>query len=278
MQIIRNISMLRKRLAPLRGRKQRIGLVPTMGFLHEGHLSLVRKARRDCGIVVVSIFVNPTQFGPKEDLKKYPRNLKRDGALLKKEKVDFIFHPSVDEMYPEGSETTVSPGPMADCLCGAKRPGHFKGVLTVVAKFFNIVLPDTAYFGGKDYQQAVLIKRMVRDLNFDVKIKVCPLVRDSDGLALSSRNIYLSEAERKKALSIHDSLKWAKVEIKKGLRDVKKLTEGVKKILKPNVTKIDYVEIRDAESLATVKKINKKVVIAVAAYVGKTRLIDNKVL
>ncbi len=256
-----------------------VGLVPTMGYFHEGHLSLMRRARQQNDIVVVSIYVNPLQFGPKEDYKEYPRDLDRDKALAEGVGVDVIFAPSDEEMYFKDHSVFVDEVSMTDVLCGKSRPGHFRGVLTVVAKLFNIVLPDRAYFGMKDYQQLKIIERMVRDLNFPVEIVPCPIVREEDGLAMSSRNIYLTPEERKSALSLSRSLKMAKELIEKEGIDADKIKKMiVEEIKKYPYTKIDYVEIVDADSLKPLTKESKKALIALAVFVGKARLIDNTVV
>ncbi len=210
MKVYKSISSLIKKVREVKKQGYKIGLVPTMGFLHEGHMSLIRKARKDTDYVIVSIFVNPAQFGPKEDFKRYPRAIKRDLMLCEKEGADIIFTPEAKEMYPKDYATYVSVEKITDKLCGASRPGHFRGVSTVVAKLFNITMPDVAYFGQKDAQQAIIIKRMADDLNMSVEIKVMPVVREKDGLAMSSRNVYLNRKERGRAQSIYKSLKSAK--------------------------------------------------------------------
>ena len=256
-----------------------IGFVPTMGYLHEGHLSLVRKARKENDVVVVSIFVNPTQFGPNEDFNRYPRDLERDLKLLENEKVDFVFNPTVEEMYPSGYATYVIVERLTEVLCGRSRPGHFKGVATIVTKLFNIVKPTRAYFGQKDAQQFRVLKRMVEDLNMDVEMIEVPIVRENDGLAMSSRNVYLSPEERKQALSLYESLNLAKQAIKNGERDVEK----IKEIMKKNFSRydkviVDYIEIVDEKELTPLSKVDGKILIAVAAFVGKARLIDNIIM
>jgi len=274
---IKSPDILRKKLKKLKQSGKKIGFVPTMGFLHEGHLSLIRKAKKENDIVVVSIFVNPTQFGPNEDYGSYPRNIRRDKMLLKKEKVDFVFIPSKDDMYSKEHSVYVVDDIYSNILCGKFRKGHFRGVLTIVLKLFNIVMPDAAYFGQKDFQQAFLIKKMVLDLNLDVKIRVCPIVREKDGLAMSSRNIYLNNSERERALGIYKTLKLVVNNAKKGMLSVKKLKNFGKRNLKKYVDKIDYLEIVKKNNLEFVDKLNKKVkyVVLCAAYVGKARLIDN---
>jgi len=261
-----------------RRRQKTIGFVPTMGALHEGHLSLVRRARRENQIVVVSLFVNPLQFGPREDFKKYPRTFKRDRALLAGEKVDFLFMPSAASFYPGRFQTFVEVINLSRGLCGRFRPGHFRGVATVAAKLFNLVRPHRAYFGTKDYQQAVLIKRMARDLNFNLEVKLLPTIRDQDGLALSSRNAYLTPKERARALSISRSLVWAQREIRQGRRNLRRLRRGILRELKRGLSRVDYVEFAEPETLQPVGSVRGRFVIAVAGWVGKTRLIDNAIM
>jgi len=257
----------------------RVGLVPTMGALHEGHLSLVRTAKTQCEAVVVSIFVNPLQFGPNEDLAKYPRTFERDCELLRKEDVDFVFAPSVEEIYPEKATTYVTVEGMSDRLCGRSRPGHFRGVTTVVAKLFNIVQPHLAFFGQKDATQVAVIRRMVRDLNFGVEIIVCPIVRESDGLAMSSRNAYLNPQERKSALVLYRALQGLEERFRQGERDAQTLADSGKQVIAqtPGV-KLDYLEIVDPDSLESVAIVNRTALAAVAVFVGTTRLIDNVLL
>jgi pantoate--beta-alanine ligase len=257
----------------------RLGLVPTMGALHEGHLSLVRAAREQCDVAVVSIFVNPTQFGPNEDLSKYPRTFEHDCELLEKENVDLLFAPSVEEMYPEGAATWVEVQGMSEKLCGRSRPGHFRGVTTVVAKLFHIVEPDLAFFGQKDAAQAAIIRRMVHDLNVPVEIIVCPIIRDPDGLAMSSRNVYLNASERKSALALHRALQAVRSRWESGERKAAGLIEVGKRVLaqEPGVN-LDYLEIVDPETLDAIEIVNRSALVAVAAFFGTTRLIDNAVL
>ena len=258
---------------------KKVGFVPTMGFLHEGHLSLVRKARKDNNVVVVSIFVNPTQFGPNEDLDAYPRDLERDCSLLEKEKVDYVFVPQVDEMYPKDFSTSIHVSKLTDHLCGYYRSGHFDGVVLVVNKLFNIVKPTKAYFGQKDAQQFRVLKRMVRDLNMDVQMVEMPIVREKDGLAMSSRNVYLSPQERKDALALHEALQYAVSQIKKGRKDAHKIRlESINIMRRHPHVRVQYFEIVDEETLQPVMEINSKVIIATAAYVGKARLIDNEIV
>lgn len=273
MIIINSISSLKK---IIRNKKpgQTTGFVPTMGALHEGHLSLIRKARRENDRVVVSIFVNPAQFGPKEDLKKYPRDIKRDCRLCLKEGVDIVFNPSVKDMYPGGFDTYVEVEALSRRLCGRSRPGHFRGVTTIVLKLFNLVRPDTAYFGQKDAQQLKIIKKMVFDLNVPVVIKAMPTVRETDGLAMSSRNSYLSGAEREDALVLYRSLMSAKDMVKSGVRDARRVINAVRNMVKEHA-EIDYIEIVDPETFQQARKISRKSLVLIAARVGKTRLIDN---
>jgi len=260
----------------LRRKGKSIGLVPTMGYLHEGHLSLIRKARKENDIVVVSIFVNPIQFGPKEDYRRYPRDIKRDNRLAKKEDTDIIYFPSVAGMYQSGYDTFVDVEDLGAVMCGASRPGHFKGVCTVCSKLFNIVRPDVAYFGQKDYQQAQIIKRMVEDLNVDLRIKVLPIVREKDGLAISSRNKYLLPEEKKDALTLYESLKEARRLIRDGRRDpsyIKRIMRSM--ISRRKTTRIDYITIADPKTLRPKVRIDNRVLVALAVKVGRTRLIDN---
>lgn len=256
-----------------------IGLVPTMGWLHEGHLSLMRRAKHENDFVVVSIFVNPTQFGPGEDYRRYPRDLRRDQRLSEEVGVDVLFVPAAKEMYPERYLTYVQVNKITEVLCGISRPGHFRGVTTVCTKLFNIISSDVAYFGQKDAQQAVVIKKMVRDLNMPVKIKVMPTVRERDGLAMSSRNTYLSDAERRDALVVYQSLQNAHNMIKLGQRDSKKIVSAMKKMIaEEKRAKAEYIEIVDAESLARLERVSGQVLIALAVWIGKTRLIDNIII
>jgi pantoate--beta-alanine ligase len=250
-----------------------------MGALHEGHLSLVRAAKAQCDAVVVSIFVNPTQFGPTEDLAKYPRRFERDCALLEKENVDIVFAPSVEEMYAEGASTWVTVEGLSDKLDGRSRPGHFRGVTTVVAKLFHVIEPDVAFFGQKDAAQVAVIRRMVRDLNFPVEIAVCPIVREPDGLAMSSRNAYLNPEERQRALVLQRSLRRVEEKFRAGERDPARLVAGAKQLIadEPQV-RLDYFEIVDPDTLDPLEQISRPALAAVAAYVGTTRLIDNAAL
>lgn len=253
-----------------------IGFVPTMGYLHEGHISLMERARQENDRVVVSVFVNPTQFGPNEDFEKYPKNLERDREICEKAGVDLVFAPSVAEMYPAKNLSFVDISELDQGLCGAKRPGHFRGVCTVVTKLFNIVLPDRAYFGEKDAQQLAIIRRMTEDLNFNIQIVACPTVRDQDGLALSSRNSYLSETERKAALVIPRSLEEASLAMKDGEREAAQIKKVIHEMItaEPLAT-IDYIEVVDAATLKPVSRVERPVLVAVAVFIGGTRLIDN---
>ncbi|KPK39213.1 MAG: pantoate--beta-alanine ligase [Omnitrophica WOR_2 bacterium SM23_29] len=275
MKVIRSVKEIQEILNRERKKGYSIGFVPTMGYLHEGHLSLIRRAREDTDVVVVSIFVNPTQFGPSEDYKEYPRDLRMDSNLCRDEGVDYIFYPTVKSMYPKRHSTYVSVEGLTKNLCGKFRPGHFRGVTTVVAKLFNIVKPDVAYFGQKDAQQAIVIKRMTDDLNMGVKIKVLPIVREGDDLAMSSRNVYLSPDERKAASTIYRSLQMARDLVKLGKRDTGYIITQMRKMLSSVARKIDYISVVDPKTLKDVKKIEGKVLIALAIWIGKTRLIDN---
>jgi len=263
----------------IRADRKRLGLVPTMGALHAGHLSLVRAARARCGAVVVSIFVNPTQFGPKEDFAKYPRPFESDCAALEKEGADMIFAPAADEMYAEGETTWVTVEGLSEKLDGQSRPGHFRGVTTVVAKLFHVIEPEVAFFGQKDAAQLAVIRRMVRDLNFPVEIVSCPIVREPDGLAMSSRNAYLSPRERRRALVLRRSLQEVEKAFREGERNASALSQSGRGVLaqEPEV-RLDYFEVVDPETLDPVEAVAGKTLVAVAAYVGTTRLIDNVVL
>lgn len=280
MQIINTVSQMQEWSREQKRAGKKIGLVPTMGYLHEGHLSLVRKARTDCDAVVVSIFVNPLQFGVGEDYEEYPRDLTRDSALLEKEGVEVAFAPSVREMYPSGYSTAVEVGgEITARLCGASRPGHFRGVTTVVSKLFNICMPDVAYFGQKDAQQVMIIEKMVRELNFPLNIVRGPIVREADGLAMSSRNVYLDKEERESALVLSQALALAKELIEKGESSVARVKEEMVKLIESKpYTRIDYAEIYNGEDLSDLTEIKGKVLVALAVRIGKTRLIDNLLL
>lgn len=262
-----------------KSRGRSVGFVPTMGFLHEGHLSLVRESVRRADVTVVSIYVNPTQFGPKEDFKQYPRDIHRDTELLKAEGVDYLFLPDNKEIYSEGYKTYVEVHDLQDKLCGRSRPGHFRGVCTVVLKLFNTVNPDMAFFGQKDAQQTIILKRMAQDLNLGVKIEIVPIVREEDGLALSSRNSYLDHEERRAALVLSKSLEEARMMVKNGERDSGQIVDRMKEMIgREPLAKIDYVEIVDMENLDPVQKIKNKALAALAVFVGEVRLIDNTIL
>jgi len=281
MKIFKKISPLQKYLQELRSRNKTIGFVPTMGALHEGHLSLIRRARKENDIVVVSIFVNPKQFGPTEDYLRYPRPFNKDKKLCIENNVDVLFAPTVEEMYPEGYLTYVNVENLSEKLCGKFRKGHFRGVATVVCKLFNIVgAPTRAYFGEKDFQQLQIVKKMVKDLNFQIEIVPCETVRSADGLALSSRNSYLTPDERTRALSISKALFEAKrLILEEDVREVKKILTKVRNIIKKSSpTKIDYIKLVDPETLDDIKGTftpQKPVLLAVAVWYGKARLIDN---
>ncbi len=276
MRTIREIKKQREWSKEERANNSIIGLVPTLGFLHKGHLSLVRKAREVSDSVVVSIFVNPTQFGPGEDYKEYPREEVRDLQLLENEEVDVAFIPSREEMYPEDYETYVAVEKFSKNYCGSSRPGHFRGVTTVVIKLLLIVQPDIAVFGEKDYQQLVIVKRMVRDLNIPVQILSSPIVRERDGLAMSSRNRYLNPEERKNATVLYDSMKEAQQLVNKGMTDVNALKKEMIKIIEGRKhPRVEYIEFVEPETLKRVKKVGVSNRILMAVHIGRTRLIDN---
>jgi pantoate--beta-alanine ligase len=276
-RVFKNPRELQTFIKKLKKEGKTIGFVPTMGYLHEGHLSLVRCAKKDNDLVVVSIFVNPTQFGKNEDYDRYPRDLQRDLKLLEREGVDIVFAPKVEDMYPPGFSTYVEETKLSQPLEGKFRPGHFRGVCTVVNKLFNIVQPDRAYFGEKDYQQLLVIKKMVEDLNMDIEVVGCPIVREPDGLAKSSRNVYLSEEERRQATALYKSFLLAQKLVEEGLRDAKKLREEILNFLKqfPLIKEIDYVEIVDPQTLEPVKEIKGGERILIAVRMPSARLIDN---
>jgi len=278
-KVVKSVESMMKLSGGFRKKGLSIGFVPTMGYLHKGHISLVKEAKKRNDIVVVSIFVNPPQFGPREDLKKYPRDIKRDLKLLSRYKVNAVFAPAAKEMYPDGYRTGVEVKGLSDKLCGASRPGHFKGVTTIVAKLFNIVRPNNAYFGEKDFQQQVMIRKMARDMNMGVRIISMPTVREKDGLAMSSRNTHLNKEDRVKALVINRSLKFAKILVNSGIRSSVKIKAAMTKLMRTaRGLKIDYMSICDPETLDEKSIIKGKTLIAVAVYVGKTRLIDNIVI
>ena len=294
MRIIRSPKILQREMERLRRLGKGIGFVPTMGALHEGHLSLVRAARRESNLVVVSIFVNPAQFGPKEDFRKYPRTFANDCRLLRKEKVSYLFYPSVQAVYPkfpltpslsplgrgkgEGGVYVEVDSALSNVLCGRFRPGHFRGVATVVAKLFNLVRPRRAYFGAKDYQQSIVIRRIVSDLNWDIQIRVLPTVREPGGLAMSSRNRYLSSDERRRARAISGTLFWLRNAILYARRELPSLKREARRSLVAQVDQIQYLEIVDPETLQSLKKGQPQMVAATACFVGKTRLIDNVII
>ncbi|MDY4079568.1 MAG: pantoate--beta-alanine ligase [Clostridium sp.] len=276
MNISGSISEVRQIVKEWRKEGLTVGLVPTMGYLHEGHKSLIDKAVKENDRVVVSVFVNPIQFGPTEDLASYPRDLERDAKLCEEAGANLIFHPEKEEMYFDDFSSFVEVQGVSKGLCGKSRPIHFRGVCTVVTKLFNIVKPDRAYFGQKDAQQLAVVKRMVRDLNMDIEIIGCPIIREEDGLAKSSRNTYLSPEERKAAVILSKSLKLGKEAIEAGERDSKKIIEIItNNINTEKLAKIDYVEIVDPLSIENIDKIEGSALVAIAVYIGKTRLIDN---
>jgi len=279
MKIIKKINIMQQIAREYRSKKIKVGFVPTMGYLHQGHISLIKAARKENNIVIISIFVNPAQFSPGEDFDKYPRDLKRDVSIAEKEGVDIIFHPCPEAMYPENFSTYVVEESLTRVFCGVSRPGHFRGVTTVVAKLFNILIPNVAYFGQKDMQQAIIINRMIRDLNIPVKIRILSIVRDKDGLALSSRNKYLNFEERKEALILYHCICLAERKVKQGETRphiLKKMIE--RKINSKKLVKIDYIDIVDLENFRPVKKIDKNSLLALAVWIGGTRLIDNTIL
>ena len=279
MRVIEKIKDLKAVIRSQKSSGKTIGLVPTMGYLHDGHLSLVKASRDENDFTIMSIFVNPTQFGPNEDFDSYPRDMERDTKLAEAAGVDVIFAPSKDEMYPDGYKTYVEVEDITNVLCGKSRPGHFRGVTTVVAKLFNIVEPDKAYFGQKDAQQVIVLRKMVKDLNMNLEIVTCPIVRESDGLAMSSRNTYLSPEERSGALVLSQSLFEAEKIIKDGERDAAKIIGYIKnRISQVEIAEIDYVEITDIDDLKSVEHIAGKVLIALAVRFGRTRLIDNVIV
>lgn len=276
MKIITTVEMMKTEAQRLKSGRKVIGFVPTMGYLHEGHLSLVRKSLGADDVTVVSIFVNPTQFGPAEDFKQYPRDRKRDTQILDEMGVDIAFCPEADDMYPEGYKTYVELPELQTKLCGRSRPDHFRGVSTVVLKLSHIIQPDRAYLGQKDAQQAIILKKMVKDLNMDVTIDVLPIVRESDGLAMSSRNAYLDEEERKAALCLWRSLGAAQEMIAQGERDTQTILQNIRDIIQQEpMVRIDYAEIVDVEELNPLSRLEGEALIALAVYIGRVRLIDN---
>ena len=279
MRIVTTIAETRAAVRELRAAGRSVGLVPTMGALHAGHLSLVRAAKAQCDAVVVSIFVNPTQFGPNEDFAKYPRTWDEDCALLRDDGVDLLFAPSAEEMYPAGASTFVDVEGVSDRLDGVSRPGHFRGVSTVVAKLFHIVGPDKAFFGQKDAAQVAVLRRMVRDLHFGLELVVCPTVREADGLAMSSRNRYLSSVERRQALVLSKALRRVKERVAQGVFEVATLIDEALAVLaSESDVRVDYCKIVNPETLEDLPDVRKGALVAIAAVVGRTRLIDNAVI
>lgn len=279
MEVFENIPAMKQFVHMKKAEGKTIGFVPTMGYLHSGHLSLIKKSTSQNDVTVISIFVNPTQFGENEDLDQYPRDFERDCRLAQEAGADAVFFPTAGMMYPEGYKTYVEVVDITKRLCGVTRPTHFKGVTTVVTKLFHIVAPDRAYFGQKDAQQLLVIRRMVKDLNMDIEIVGCPIVRETDGLAMSSRNLYLSGEERMQATVLNQSLEMAEKMIDSGERDSNTVKKAIKeKIGTMELARIDYVELVDTESLLPAQRITGEVLIALAVYFGKTRLIDNRIL
>lgn len=276
MKLVTGIPEMKALAGEWKAAGRTIGFVPTMGYLHEGHLSLVRASKERCEATVVSIFVNPAQFGPSEDFQRYPRDLAKDSAMLEREGVDVLFVPAAEAVYPPGYKTYVEVRDLQDRLCGRTRPGHFRGVATIVLKLFNIVRPDVAFFGAKDAQQTVTIEKMARDLDLDVEIAVCPVVREPDGLAMSSRNVYLSPDERAAARVLSKSLAEAERLIREGERDASRVAARVKDIIAGELlARLDYAEIVEAESLEPAGEVRGDTLILLAVYIGRTRLIDN---
>lgn len=279
MKVVDNIQRMVMLSRILKKESKTIGLVPTMGHLHEGHLSLVKAAKQHTDVAVISVFVNPKQFSPKEDLDKYPRDIKRDEELARLAGADVLFNPSAGDMYPEGYATYVDVERLSEALCGRTRPGHFKGVATVVTKLFGIVKPDIAYFGQKDAQQSVIVKKMAEDLNMDIDIKILPTVREKDGLAMSSRNIYLSKKGREDALCLSEALAKAGEAFKSGERNASRIIKMMEGIIKKRPTaRIDYIEAVDAGTLKAVSTISGGTLVALAVFIGDARLIDNVIL
>ncbi len=276
MKIVATINEVRAQVKEWKKQGLSVGFVPTMGYLHEGHASLMKRAKEECDKVVVSIFVNPMQFGVNEDLDSYPRDLQADSVLCESIGVDLIFHPEVEEMYADGFCSFVDMNGLTKELCGKSRPIHFRGVCTVVSKLFNIVVPDMAFFGQKDAQQLAVIRRMVKDLNMDIEIIGCPIIREEDGLAKSSRNTYLNQEERKAALILSQTIRMGEQMVKDGVVDAQELLAAMREnIAKEPLARIDYVEAVSMDSIEKVEKIEGEVLVAMAVYIGKTRLIDN---
>lgn len=278
MQIVRSVAELRAVLRPVRLSERTVGLVPTMGAFHDGHRSLMERAAECNDLVVVSLFVNPTQFGRNEDLSKYPRNEARDAAIAEAAGVDVLFAPPVEEVYPDGHATSISVGGVTESLEGAHRPGHFDGVATVVAKLFNMVQPDVAYFGQKDAQQALVIRKLVRDLDIPVRVEICPTVREADGLAMSSRNAYLDGDDRIQAVALRRALDAAERAVEKGERDAERVSAAARAVLAEHAIEPEYVALVGPETLTPVQRVDGEVLMALAARVGPARLIDNTIL
>jgi len=278
MKVIRQPKKITAEIRRLKLKNRKIGFVPTMGALHEGHLSLIRQAASDNDVVVVSIFVNPAQFGPKEDFKKYPRPLSEDLSLCRKEGVDFVFLPRNKDMYPKGYKTFVEVEGLSGLLCGLSRPGHFRGVSTVVAKLLNIVSPDVIYLGQKDAQQALIIRRMVEDLNMPVKVKVMPTLREKNGLAMSSRNAYLKPKEREDSLVLNQSLELCRKMVASGEKDTARIIDKMRRLICRKNARVDYIAIVNADKLIPLNKISGKCLVALSVKFGKTRLIDNVII
>jgi len=276
MRLVTTVAGMKALTRQWRKEGRKVGFVPTMGYLHAGHLSLVGESKKRADVTVVSIFVNPTQFGPQEDFKKYPRDLDKDSAYLREAGVDCLFHPDASDVYPPGYRTYVEVQGLQDRLCGKSRPEHFRGVATVVLKLFNIVSPDLAFFGAKDAQQVKIIERMAADLDLSVEVVTCPLVRETDGLALSSRNAYLGPEERRAALVLSRSLRWAEKAVAAGERDAATLVAGIRSAIETEpLARVDYVEAVDPETLEPVAEVRGGVLVALAVFIGPTRLIDN---
>jgi pantoate--beta-alanine ligase len=276
MKVVKSVAGMKALAREWKKEGRTVGFVPTMGYLHAGHLSLVRESKKRAGVTVVSIFVNPAQFGPHEDFKKYPRDLGKDSAYLKEAGVDCLFYPAAADIYPPGYRTYVEVQGLQDRLCGKSRPGHFRGVATVVLKLFNIVGPDLAFFGAKDAQQVKIIERMAADLDLAVEVVTCSLVREPDGLALSSRNAYLGPEERRAALVLSRSLRWAERAVAAGERDAANLVAGIRSAIEAEpLARVDYVEAVDPDSLEPVAEVRGGVLVALAVFIGSTRLIDN---
>ena len=279
MEIVETIAAVRERVGRARRDAQRVGFVPTMGALHVGHASLIEACRKACDYVVVSIFVNPTQFGPNEDFDRYPRDLQADAELCRRLGADLVFAPSVQEMYPQANRTWVEVEKLSEPLCGVHRPGHFRGVTTVCMKLFNIIAADVVFFGQKDAQQAIIIRRMVADMNLPLEIVICPTDRESDGLAVSSRNRYLDADQRKDATLLYQALSACRQRFCEGIRDVDVLIAAMREVLsRSGVLRVEYVEIVDVATLEAVSTIEAPVLAALAAHLGSTRLIDNTIL